>query len=204
MEEIGPSELNKVIRDLSESSFRHKRYNAAVKLGKLPESSEDIVRVLAAAVALDDDVDVRSAAMQALQSLVHQAYLKDRPDFIREATQAAVQSREREKWEEEQSVRSEFLRRRTQQRTYSMIFAGVMSVSCILFIIGVSQEWLGATLVHIWQVVIITFAFLSIYLSWRNWRCPACDAWLSGFTFNINPIWSPDIVRCPHCGKRLL
>ena len=114
IEETGSTELNKVIRDLSESSFHYKRYNAAVKLGEgeLTESSEDIVRALAAAVALDDDVDVRSAAMQVLQSPVHQAYLKDRPDFIREATQTVVKSRER--WEEEQSIRSEFLCRRTQ------------------------------------------------------------------------------------------
>lgn len=44
--------------------FAAKQYNATVKLGELPESSGEIVNVLAVAAALDEDVDVRSAAMQ--------------------------------------------------------------------------------------------------------------------------------------------
>jgi len=204
MEEIEATELNKAIRDLFESSFRHKRYNAAVKLGELSESNEEVVRVLAIATTLDDDIDVRSAAMQALQSPVHQAFLKDRPNFIREVTQSAVVNRERERQKEDMKLRDEFIRRRARQRLYAMIIIGVMAFFCVLFMVGLYREWMVVTLIRIWQVILITFGVLSIYLSWRNWRCPACDSWLAGFTFNINPIWSPDIVRCPHCGKRLL
>ena len=113
------TELNKAMRDLSKSLFRYKRYNAAVKLGDLPESSEVVIRVQAVAAALDNDVDARSAAVQTLQSPIHQAYLKNRPDFIREVTKSAVEDRERDRWIEEQNIRNEFMRRCTRQRLYS-------------------------------------------------------------------------------------
>jgi len=96
--------------------FAAKRYNATVKLGELPESSGEIVNVLAVAAALDEDVDVRSAAMQSQQSPVHQTFLKDRPDFIRDMTRLAVENKKRERWDEEVKIREEILSRCSWQR----------------------------------------------------------------------------------------
>jgi hypothetical protein len=204
MEEHTSTDLKILLQNLSESLLDYKRYNAAVKLGELTESSEEIVRILAVAAALDRDADVRSVAMQALQSPVHQAFLKDHPDLIQEATHSAMEGRERERRAEEQKINGEFLRRRTRARIHSMALLGSPFVFSILIVVGLDQGWVDRSSFCVWQFVFIAFVILIALIARRNWRCPACESQLTRPGFTINPMMSPDIVHCPQCGKRLL
>jgi hypothetical protein len=204
MENTTSTDLNKILQELSESNFKYQRQNAAIVLGKLTMSNAAVVRALATAVALDSDADVRSAALQALQSPVHQAFLMDRPDFIHEATKLALEKQAAEKQKDEEMIKAEYLRRRTRVRVYYTIFLGGLIASCVLFLIGLTQGWLNQSMICGWQILVIVFVLTVYYMTWRNWRCPSCDAWLSGFGFHVNPILSSDFVRCPRCGKRLL
>lgn len=204
MEGLTSTDLKRLLHDLSTSSSHYLRRQAADELGHLSISNGEIVQALAAAVAIDSDADVRSAALQALQSPVHQAFLKDHPDFLREAMKSAAQNQAQEKERDEAKIMAEYLRRRTRERIYYLILIGSILTSGVLFMAGVPQGWLEEWMVCAWQVVFIASVILIFYLSWRNWRCPACDSWLGGFTSQINAIWSPPTVRCPHCGKRLL
>jgi len=198
------TDLKKTLQDLSTSSFPFTRREAAYKLGQLSISNDEIVQALAAAIALDSNADVRSTALQALQSPVHQAFLKDHPDFIRKATESAAQIQAEEKQRNEEKIMAEYLRRRTRERIYYLILIGGTVTSWVLFLVGLSQGWLKQWMVRAWQVAFIASVILIFYLSWRNWRCPACYSWLGGFKFTINAFWSSDIIRCPHCGTRLL
>lgn len=204
MKDSTPTDLKNTLQDLSTSSFPFIRQEAANKLGQLLISNDDIVQALAAAVALDGDANVRSAALQALQSPVNQAFIKDHPDFIRKVTDAAAQTQAEEKQRNEEKTMTEYLHRRTRERIYYLILFGGMVTSFVLFLAGLIQGWLELWMVRAWQVIFIAFVILIFYLTWRNWRCPACDSWLGGFTYTINAVWSPATIRCPHCGARLL
>ena len=197
------TDLKKTVQDLSTSSFPSIRRAAADQLGQLSISTDEIVQALAAAVALDSDADVRSTALRALQAPVHQAFLKDHPDFIREATRAAVQHQAHAKQREEAKIMAEYVRRRSRQRRYHLLILGSLLTSWCMFLVGAAQGWLAQGTVCVWQVGFIGFVIVIVYLSWRNWRCPACEAWLGGFRFHIHALWSAETF-CPNCGTRLL
>jgi hypothetical protein len=204
MDEPTSDELKKTLQELSTSSFPYKRRAAASLLGQISTSDEEIVRALAVAVSTDSDAGVRIAAMQSLQSPAHQAFLKDRPDFLQEAARSAAEDQAKEKENADSKVMNAFLRRRTRERIHLLGLIGSLFLSWILFMVGLSHEWLSKGLTRAWLIGYIAFVILITYLSWRNWRCPVCDTWLGGFTFTISAIWPNHIVHCPACKTRLL
>lgn len=204
MQTLSADNVKKLLQELSTSSFRFERRAAAYKLGQLAISNDEIVRALATAVALDDEAEVRSAALQALQSPKHQAFLKDHPDFIQEVTKSAAHKQAQEKQQTEKEISGEYLRRRTRQRIFILIFFGGVPVLYCTFMVGLFQGWQGQASVTTWVIGFIAFYILFAYVSWRNWRCPACDSSLGLFRYQINPILTPDIVHCPSCGTKLL
>ena len=103
MQTLSADNVKKLLQELSTSSFRFERRAAAYKLGQLTISNDEIVWALATAAALDDEAHVRSAALQALQSPGHQAFLKDHPDFIQEATKSAAHKHAQEKQQAEKA-----------------------------------------------------------------------------------------------------
>jgi cation transport ATPase len=204
MQELTGLELQQTLQDLSTSTLTFKKLNAARKLGELSVSSEEIVRALAVAASLDDEVQVRNAAMQALLSPAHQTFIKDRPDFIQEATKSALQGQEKEREKASQKIEMEFLRRRTWERVHILLIIAGLILPQIIFMIGVNQNWMQMWMVRLWVYLYVVFVILVGFLSWRNWRCPSCDSWLGGFRFSINAIWSPSAIKCPHCGVKLI
>lgn len=203
MEEISSTELQNTIQDLSTGSLNFVRLRAANRLGELSVSNGEIVQALAIAVSHDEDANVRTAAMQALLSPAHQAFLKDHPDFFTQVTKTAGDVKAREKASADIAIMDEFSRRRTRERISLSVMFVCMAASTILLIVGASQLWMKDWIVRVWQIVFVGFAVVYGLLSWRNWRCPACDSWLGGFTFTINAFFSADFIRCPKCGVRL-
>src|SRR5512135_1572545 len=143
MQTLAADNVKKLLQELSTSSYRFERRAAAYKLGQLAISNDEIVRALAVAAALDDEADVRSAALQALQSPGHQAFLKDHPDFIQEATKSAAHKQAQEKQQADEEISVEYLRRRTRQRIFLVILFGVVAIMYCSLMVGLFQGWLG-------------------------------------------------------------
>jgi hypothetical protein len=105
---------------------------------------------------------------------------------------------------EEQRIMTEFLRRRRRERMYYLVLIGGMFALWGLLLLGAINDWFGGQIVCAFQIAVIVLAGLVFWLSWRNWRCPACDSWLGGWTFHVNAVISPETLKCPQCGARLL
>ncbi len=118
-----------------------------------------------------------------------------------------MQTAQRNKAEEQQrdqaAITADYLRRRTRQRFYYLGFATGLVIAFLLLTVGLLQGWLYDGMYCLWQIAFLALAAAFLYLSWRNWRCPACDSWLSGIGFQVNALWSPASVHCPHCGTKL-
>ncbi len=198
-------DVEQTLDDLASSSFPTVRRAAAHKLGQLTMSSAEIVQALGAADTLDTDAEVRSTAREALQSPVHQDFIQQHPGFLQRAAETAIEQQKNEKAEKESKIIAEFIVRRNHERRNFLIFFGGWIISCgLLFLaLDIPSRYLKS-LVCIYQVAIIAFAILIFGLSWGYWRCPACDGWLGGWKAQVNPWFSSEPLRCPHCGARLL
>lgn len=203
MKDSAAIDVEKICQELSTSGFPHVRREAAIRLGQLSFSNDEIVQALVTAVELDNKPDVKSAALQALQAPVHQAFLKDHPDFIQKASESVAKRRTEEQRTDDEKYRSEYLRRRTRVRFYYLLFFCGMFLFYGLIPIMAIQNWLALWIIHAWQVVYLLFVAPIFYLIWRRWRCPACEAWLGGFSFSINALLPAESLHCPNCGTRL-
>jgi hypothetical protein len=169
-------------------------------------TSEEIVKALAIATTRDADFDVRGAALFALQAPVHQAFLQDRPDFLARVAESAMRTEAQMQLEEEDKYVDEFRRRLSRERRNYLIFfvCLIASLALMIFLLSNSHRQGYNPVLCIFQVGVYSLAGLFIFISWRSWRCPACDSWLSGFKAGINPFFASPPIKCPHCGKKLM
>ena len=105
---------------------------------------------------------------------------------------------------DEERIMAEFLLRRHRERMYYLLLMGGLVAFFGLLFLGLTREWLDQQALCLLQIVFILLAGFVFWLSWRNWRCPACDAGLGGWTLQINAGISPETLKCPQCGARLL
>ena len=205
MRETSPSEVKKIVGDLSTGLSPFGRQRAAEQLGELSITNEEIIQALAIAQDFDDDVKVRRAARQALETPVHQIFIRDNPDFIQKVIASAERTRAQKQQEEQTKITNEFLRRRSRERRRFLFLMGGFLLWSGLLIggtirsVSMMEQWLCPM-----QIGLILMVGLTFWFFWLKWRCPACDAWLGGLTVQINPFWSPETVRCPLCGTKLL
>ena len=194
-------DLKKTLEDLAESSFPFERRQAANSLGQVVATSEEILRALIAAETLDSDPAVRSAAMQSLESPVHQAYLEAHTEFRHEAAELAERNRGQRLLTEEARLVAEFAERRQGMRLRMLGFLP----ACAL--------WWGTNLLPFDLVLpafrtgaLLTLGYLGYVLwwSWKNWRCPACNSWLGSLKADVDPWFSSRPLYCPFCGEKLM
>jgi len=86
--------------------------------------------------------------------------------------------------EDPQFIRAEFLRRQEEQRAIS--WKALPAAAGLL----AAQYMFPCPLKRMVRYGVIIYFCYILYLSWRNWRCPACEKYLGK---PINP------KRCPHC-----
>ncbi len=205
MQESTSTEIKKMLGNLSTSVSPYERQRAAEQLGGLSTTSEEIVQALAIAQDFDKDVKVRRAARQALEQTVNQAFIRDNPDFLQKVIKLAEQTHAQEQRIEQAKITDEFLRRRGRERRRTLLLVGSFMVWSFFFVWGVIRSVsMMEQLLCPFQIGFILIVGLVFWFSWHNWRCPACDSWLGGWTVQINPVWSPETIRCPHCGTKLL
>jgi hypothetical protein len=206
MENPTPDDLNQLLQDFS-SVFAGKRLATAMLLGKLPVSNAEIVQALAAAVATDSDPEVRSAAVLALQSPVHQDFIKNNPDLMQQAVESAVRGKTHAQQAEDERITQEFQRLIRREKIAYLAFIlsipAVYGLFILLLVLDVDPKALNVIL-RIVQITIIAAAGLFIWRSWQKWRCPNCGSWLGGFKAGVNVFWASSPLRCPHCGAKLL
>lgn len=202
MQSPRPVDVTEELKDLSNSDDPYVRRRAATRLGQLTTTGEEIVRALAAAQTLDTDLGVRMSAGEALQSPVHQAFLQDRPGFAREAVETVARGRAQEQQSRQEQIIEEFMRRRDREQIKSVVFVSVFTLGwCLVLVLPYEGVLL---LLRAYPVVILLGTGLMLWLSWRQWRCPSCDGWLSSWGAVVNPFFSSAPLRCPRCGTRLL
>lgn len=206
MDNPTPEALDKLLQDLSDSSSEWTRRNAARELGGLPVSNVAIVQALAAAVATDSDPQVRSAAVLALQAPVHQEFIKSNPTLLQQATESAIRSKVQKQQADDSQVMEQFARRvRAEKRAYLVFFLTIIAMFAgFVFMISNVDRTAMNGLLRLFQVLMFAVAGLFLWRSWRNWRCPVCNGWLSSWKARIAPFWIKSPVRCPHCGARLM
>ena len=90
-EEALSPEVEELLRNLQQGSWWMIRQGAALRLGKLSESSPRIVQALIAAAESDSILGVREAAMESLRAPVHQEILQQYPDLGQRAQAATKQ-----------------------------------------------------------------------------------------------------------------
>ena len=90
-EEALSPEVEELLRDLQQGSWWMIRQGAALRLGKLSESSSRIVQALIAAAESDSILGVREAAMESLRAPAHQEILQQYPDLGQRAQAATKQ-----------------------------------------------------------------------------------------------------------------
>lgn len=197
-------DLQKTLQELYNSSYTGRRLHAISILDRLSETNAEIVQALVVASATDKAPEVRSAAAIALQAPVHQAFLKENPDFLERSTGSALRIKEQILQEEEERFITEFQRRLSAERRKYIIFLASIFTFFGWFIFMGVRNMGSDNLVTIFQVSVFLMAGFFMWSSWKNWRCPACDSFLAGFKAGINIWFASRPLRCPHCGARLL
>lgn len=202
MQDSTSPEITRILEDLSTGLSPFGRERAARQLGELSTTNAEIVQALAIAQEFDKDIKVRAEARQALQSEATHAFLKDNPGFLRKVIASAEQAHAQAERMEQTQITDEFLRRRSRERWKNLFLIGGFIAFWILFI--ATLPTMTDEILCVFQISPILLVGVYLWLHWKNWRCPACDSWLGGWTVQINPIWFPESIRCPHCGKKLL
>ena len=194
-------DVKKTLDDLAESSFPNERRQAALALGQVSATSEEILRALIAAETLDAHAGVRTAAAQSLQAPVHQTYLQAHTEFRHEAAELAERNRAQRIISEEERIVGEFIERRQQVRLRLLGFFGVFLLWWGTFLLPfdlVLPAFRGGA------VLALGYVGYVFWWSWKHYRCPACDSWLGALKAQVNPWFSSPPLRCPNCGAKLL
>jgi len=207
METPTPEELNKLLRDLSGPVIAVTRRYSAQILGQLPTSSAEVVQALSAAVALDSDPEVRTAAILALQSPIHQEFIKEHPDLMQQAIESAVRGKRQDQQEIELKITTEFQHILSREkRAYLLFFLSILAFFggfILLLALGMDFKTMDVVL-RVVQVGVLASAVFFAWRNWRKYRCPNCDGWLGGFKAGINVLWASPPLKCPYCGTRLM
>jgi hypothetical protein len=105
-EEALSPEVEKLLSELQQANWWMLRQGAALRLGKLSESSPRIVQSLIAAAKSDSISGVREAATESLRAPAHQEILQEYPGLMQRAQSATEQvATQREEQTEEQIER---------------------------------------------------------------------------------------------------
>src|SRR5512140_2446774 len=121
MEGSDPEDIQQDLQAVSTAILHFERIAAARALGRLPFTNEMIVQALVAAQELDEHAGVREIAAEALQSQVHQAFIKEHPGLISQAVESARRDKEKRTSEEEARIAEEFQRTCKRQITLSLL-----------------------------------------------------------------------------------
>lgn len=154
-----------LIRDISEGGLSYQRRDAANALGKLEESSEDIVMALLVAKESDTNIDVRQAAAAALEAPVHQRYIQAHPEVVQNA-KATVVSLETQcaQAESRERVRE---RDREVLRRLGVSFTVLGGLALILRLFGLELVLAGSQVTPFCGIGMIVVG--SILLAVRRW-----------------------------------
>ena len=194
-------DVKKTLDDLAESSFPFQRRQAALSLGQVSATSEEILRALIAAETLDDHAGVRTAASQALQAPVHRAYLEAHPDFQSQAAKQAERAQAEKKIADEERVIAEFIDLRTRMRRRLLVIPLAVFLPMTALLLP-EEWWLSGYWID--SILVVLYLGYVFWWSWKHYRCPACDSWLGAMKAQVNPWFSSPPLRCPNCGAKLL
>lgn len=181
-----------------------RRVIAAERLGTLASSNLEIVQALVSAELYDKNPLVRSAATLALQAPAHQFVIKEHPDY----RQAVERSYAADQEFKDEIVRHKFEHRRKNQMMLYILFLVLLFGTFLQMLALIAytphlafRNWF----VPLFQAILLVIIGGYIWLTRRNWRCPACDsAWFMSWGVGI-PLFNHSIpLYCPSCGTRLL
>ena len=111
------------LQDLRSGLF-FKRRDAAIELGKLTKSSDDVAFALLLAKESDTNDDVKTAAASAIEAPVHQQYIQDHPELIQKVKQVT------------QSLQTQRMREHRHESRVR-ISKRVTNIGLILFFVGI-------------------------------------------------------------------
>lgn len=104
---------------------------------------------------------------------------------------------------DEQTILTDFARRRTREQIATLIF----TVSLIASLVGISaaaqSEVLAELLICAVPIIFVGLITGMIAFTASNWRCPACSQYLASPSNRISPFFTPDALRCPNCRAKL-
>jgi hypothetical protein len=207
--EQSPESIAQALKDLRSGLFYGRR-NAAETLGKLDESSGEIVKALLVARDSDANDEVRDAAAAALQAPVHQGFLLAHPGVLRSANEVTVEVLAQQAREEIQAAAENRVEKKTSRWGFWAIGVGVMALilqafgltfsllspefGFILIIVGASSLFFGNRTppsVRPVEEIETALAGHESELS-DNQPCPHCGSY--------NP---PNAIHCADCGEKI-
>jgi len=139
--------IPQLLQDI-QAGLSYKRLDAANAMGKLDESSEEVIVALLTAKETDAKEEVKTAASSALEALIHKQYIQDHPEVLQKANLAV---------EAESTKQAKDLRRRFRIERVAFL----LTVAIIAGVIFGSKTDLGV----LGLTFAIAFSLVSIYFS---------------------------------------